>query len=65
MLPFCFPELSLFVKRLSQSAKAQDNQKKNSGFQNPSTEKTVQALWRCCNGLVMDFKEAETKDRQQ
>ena len=34
--------------------------KKNSRaskIQCPSTEKTAQALWRCCNGLVMDFKE--------
>ena len=34
-------------------------------LKNPSTAKTVRALWRCCNGLVIHFKEAETKDRQQ
>ena len=50
---------------ISNLTKAQDNQQKLSGFQNPSTEKTVQALWRRCNGLAMDFKEAETNDGQQ
>ena len=34
-------------------------------LKSPSMEKTVRALWRCCNGLVIHFKEAETKARQQ
>ena len=33
------------------------------GFRNwnSSTEETVQALWRCCNGLIIDFKKQKQK----